>query len=207
MRIAGTATDGVDATARQQQFFEKADADGNGGISKDELKTMLEQRPRADEGRGPSLDDLFSRIDADGDGEISSAENDTFMQQMDAQRPRGPQGPPNPAQLAKMVFETADADGSGSLTRSELLDAFSNEKGNSDLASLFDAADTDGDGIDLDVRSAGHARTDAAGPIDLRERRWLSRRQGFAVVGGRLNEDCHRALTNLYRRPATRLVR
>ena len=65
------------------EFFKRADADGSGGISKDELKTMLENGPQKMSGaQAPSVDELFAAADTDGDGSISQSENEAAMKSM-----------------------------------------------------------------------------------------------------------------------------
>ena len=127
-----------------QQLFKKADVDGSGGISKDELKTIVESRPAGatHSGQGPNLDDLFSTIDTDGNGTISESENEAQLKAM------GPVGPPDPSRMAKMMFEKADTNGTGQITKSQLLDSLqSGRQDSTALASLFDGADSDGDGV------------------------------------------------------------
>ena len=127
-----------------QQLFKKADVDGSGGISKDELKAIVESRSTGatHSSQGPSIDELFSMIDTDGNGAISEAENDAQMKAM------GPAGPPDPSRMAKMMFDKADTNGTGQITKSQLLDSVKSARQDSTaLASLFDNADSDGDGV------------------------------------------------------------
>ncbi len=71
----------------RDNMFKKADTDGSGSISKDELKTMMANTPKrpGETQRTESADDLFGKIDTDGNGEISKAENDTFTEAREAE--------------------------------------------------------------------------------------------------------------------------
>lgn len=149
-----------DTAAARQDLFNKLDQDGDGKVTKDELKTALANRPGASgagAGNGPSLDDLFNRIDTNGDGSIDQSENNTFL---DSVKKQHRHGPPDPAQMAKHLFEKADGDGDGKLTKAELAAALpkhggasstgasssSSSSSSSALDDLFNDADTDGDG-------------------------------------------------------------
>lgn len=75
------------------EFFKKADADGNGGISKTELAEMLKNAPKPPGGgdaQAPDVDEIFSQVDADGDGEISETENQAHMEEMARNGPKAP---------------------------------------------------------------------------------------------------------------------
>ena len=71
-----------DPSAMREKMFQKADADGDGSVSKDELKTMMADMPAPPQGMGgtqaPSADKLFGQIDTDSDGQISKTEFDAF---------------------------------------------------------------------------------------------------------------------------------
>jgi Ca2+-binding EF-hand superfamily protein len=84
MKINGSDWNTQDAAQRQQDFFKKIDQDGDGKVTKDELKTFLSSKSGgANSPAGaPNIDDIFSRIDTNGDGTIDESENATFMQSM-----------------------------------------------------------------------------------------------------------------------------
>ena len=179
MTISGSSVNTQDTAVARQDIFKKIDQDGDGKITKDELKTALANRPGGNDGKGPSLDDLFSRIDTNGDGSIDESENSAFLDAQAKNRPHGqhgqhgqgpqgpqgqhgPQGPPDPAKIAQRLFEKADTDGDGKLTKSELTTALSKHgspssgassssgssgaSSSSALDDLFNDADADGDG-------------------------------------------------------------
>jgi len=68
----------------QQALFQKADRDGDGQLSQDELKVMIAKNPRlakalaslapTADGSTPTLADIVKKLDANGDGTISLAE-------------------------------------------------------------------------------------------------------------------------------------
>jgi len=68
----------------QQALFQKADSDGDGQLSQDELQAMITKNPRlakalaslapTADGSTPTLADIMKKLDADGDGKISPAE-------------------------------------------------------------------------------------------------------------------------------------
>src|SRR5437867_2217221 len=139
MKIDG-ASRNQDAESIRQQFFQQADQDGDGRITKDELNAMM---PQGGSGmQGPSIDDIFARVDTNGDASIDKAENDAFMQSMGGRRAHGR---PDPSAIAKSLFAQADADGDGKLTKEELLAALPKHDSSSALDELFKEADEDQD--------------------------------------------------------------
>src|ERR1700755_3009144 len=74
-------------------FFKKMDGDGDGKVTKDEMKTAFEARSegskgagRPPHGDGKSLDDLFAEIDTNSDGAIDEDEDSAFRAKHDAER-------------------------------------------------------------------------------------------------------------------------
>jgi Ca2+-binding EF-hand superfamily protein len=89
MKISSSDWNTQDLAAKQQDFFKKMDTDGDGKVTKDELKTFLSDKSggaKAPQG-APSIDDIFSRIDTNGDGSIDESENTSFMQSMKSHHP------------------------------------------------------------------------------------------------------------------------
>ncbi len=140
MHISGSsaAQSHVDIAA---EFFKKIDSDGSGGITKDELASAIAERRKTDGANQPDVADIFARVDTSGDGVIDATENGAAMRQHAVHGPR----PPQPAELAKSIFETADEDGDGTLTLFDLQSAFA-EHDAAGLERLFTQADSDGDG-------------------------------------------------------------
>jgi len=65
----------------QNQFFDKLDADGDGALSRDEMRSVIEKTnmQAANQGAGESGDDFFNTLDRDGDGSISRKEAEAFF--------------------------------------------------------------------------------------------------------------------------------
>ena len=83
------------------EFFKKADADGDGKISKTELAAMLKNKPKIDgtsstdssssTSSTDEIDKIFAEVDTDGDGSISEAENKAHMEEMAKNGPKKPE--------------------------------------------------------------------------------------------------------------------
>ncbi len=56
----------MDSTDMAKDIFSKADADGDGTLTKEELAAVAPK-----DNKGPSVDDLFAAADSDSDGSIS----------------------------------------------------------------------------------------------------------------------------------------
>jgi Ca2+-binding EF-hand superfamily protein len=65
-----------------EKMFTLADTDKDGYISKDELKTAMENLPARPDGKSVNIDDLFTKMDTDGDGKISKSEFADFHKKM-----------------------------------------------------------------------------------------------------------------------------
>lgn len=99
--------------------FKKADADGNGSLSKAEMEAAI-----------PNLAKDFDAIDANKDGQVSHDEMRAWRQAKKAEI----------KQKGSERFKKADSDGNGTLSKEEA------EKGMPRLAKNFDAIDTNKDG-------------------------------------------------------------
>jgi Ca2+-binding EF-hand superfamily protein len=148
--IRGHACGRQNMEAVRLSRFKKIDQDGDGKITKDELKAAL---PR--DGRGPSVDDIFSKVDTNQDGVIDQAEDKAAVQQM-RQAHQGhhhgpPRGAPEASKMATNIFKFADTDTDGKITKSEMSTAFEKvgvtDSNSSMVDELFKAADQDGDGV------------------------------------------------------------
>lgn len=128
-----------DLSAMREKRFKKADADGDGKLTKDELSSTISQN-----GKGPSVDEIFSKIDTNQDGSIDDSEDQAASEAMQKNRPSGP--PPDASEMASKLFKAADADEDGSITQSELTSALSDDSGSLNVEDLFKQTDTDEDG-------------------------------------------------------------
>lgn len=142
----------------QQNRFKKADADGDGKITKDELSKVIPK-----DGIGPGVDEVFTKVDTNQDGAIDATEDAAAMQQMEQGRgPRGAGGPPPPppdaGKLTEELFKSVDTDEDGSISEEELTTALSlSEQTRSlDASELFKLLDADQDGsiAEAELKSA-----------------------------------------------------
>jgi Ca2+-binding EF-hand superfamily protein len=119
----------------QEKLFSLLDANGDGGVAKDELATALESAKEQDSGLEIDLDELFSQLDANSDGAIDLDETAALAP------PPPPPGGPNPEEM----FSSIDTDGDGVLGLEELTSAIGTDSG-LDVDALFGELDADGDG-------------------------------------------------------------
>lgn len=119
---------------RAAQSFDEADTDGDGTLSRDEMKAraknMKEMHEARKEARGEfkpgemrhkSPEDVFAKIDADGNGEITKSEfDDAIARMQEHARERGVDVKHKDPEAR---FEKMDLDGSGSVSKEEFLAA------------------------------------------------------------------------------------
>lgn len=116
--------------ARLAEQFRRADADGNGMLSRVEAERAA-----------PLLAKPFDAIDANRDGQISPEEIRVFRRA--GRSGRGARGSARGAQAGakfEHYFARADSDGNGALSRAEA------EQGLPRVAKKFERIDRDGDG-------------------------------------------------------------
>ncbi len=136
-----------------QGLFSSLDTDSSNGIDSTEFSAAAQELLASSSSSTTSVNDIFSSMDSDQDGSISQSElktalteSMTAMQQSGMMPPPGGMPPPPPPsgdqksdegytadELTTKATETASSD-------SKLSELFS------ELASNFDAADTNGDG-------------------------------------------------------------
>jgi hypothetical protein len=79
----------------QEEMFKRADVNGNGKITKDELNQVAQAK---DTQKGPSTDEIFKSFDTDNDGSINRLEFDAGLaklaQQMQGQEAQRGKDPP-----------------------------------------------------------------------------------------------------------------
>ena len=112
----------------QERMFQKADADGSGGVDATELQTLLDKAAKK---TGTSSDssatELLSKADGNKDGSLSSGELDSVMKSMfpppsstqDFLRTRG-SGSASSSQSTDDLFGKIDSDSSGGISKTEL---------------------------------------------------------------------------------------
>ena len=120
LAIAGTAYAGGDGTHDPMARLKKADANGDGMISRDEAQAGL-----------PQLYKHFDEVDANHDGQVTAEELQAFHQKMQAAR----------RQKAADRFKNVDTDGDGRISRAEA------QAGAPRLAAHFDEIDANKDGF------------------------------------------------------------
>ncbi len=126
--------------AMRQNRFKKADANGDGVISKDELAAVLPKN-----GKGPSVDQIFSKFDTNNDGSIDNDEDKAAFQAMGGSHHHHG-GPPDAGKLAQNIFAKADTDGDGKISKDELTALLPKDDKNANIDDVFKSIDSDNDG-------------------------------------------------------------
>jgi Ca2+-binding EF-hand superfamily protein len=125
-----------------QKMFNKTDTNSDGSIDKTEMSTLLQQNTSS------VVDDIFSQLDTNQDNLISQIESNSGLAKLEQEMKNGGAGmsamsgmPPPP----EKVFETADTDKDGFVSKDELSAVMGKNGG--DIDKLFSKVDTDGDGL------------------------------------------------------------
>jgi Ca2+-binding EF-hand superfamily protein len=151
-------------SAMRDKMFQKADANGDSGISLAEFQSAGKKLPIGSGGDNAKSAEAFGKIDTDGNGSLSKDEMSAFGDKMSSQMQSmmlkmqemmsggGAGGPfsqrgPDPDAL----FGKADADGNGGISRNEFDAVGKNNPlsqllGSHDSEAAFGKIDTDGDG-------------------------------------------------------------
>jgi Ca2+-binding EF-hand superfamily protein len=126
-------------SAMRQKMFNQIDSNGDGSIDKSELSALSGQNTSS------LVDEIFGKMDTDQDSLVSMIEFDATLAKLEQQMKKGDSGMPAmsgmPPPPPDKVFDTADANGDGSVTQEELT-AVLGQRG----ADVFSQVDTDGDG-------------------------------------------------------------
>jgi Ca2+-binding EF-hand superfamily protein len=150
------------ASAMKERMFAKADADGNGGVDKAELQSLLDKISKKTGTTAADAQTQLSKMDGDGNGSLSKDELDTGMKSL-MPPPKSTvefaqQHSADKDAAVSELFSKLDADGSGGLDATELksltdksaVDGANASGSASSLsaeadAAVFKALDTDGD--------------------------------------------------------------
>lgn len=135
----GGGFSGVDFNKLRENRFKKADADGDGKITKEELSAVLPKN-----GKGPSVDEIFSRVDTNNDGAIDATEDKAAFAAM--RHHHHGHGAPDPAKLAAKVFGNVDTDSSGGISKDELTTALAKVDPSLNADDVIKMLDTNSDG-------------------------------------------------------------
>lgn len=123
----------------RQKMFNSVDTNSDGSIDKTEMSALFQQDTTS------IVDSLFSGLDANQDDLISMIESDAGLAKLgksiknSGDGMKGMAGMPPPDK----VFDTADVDGDGSMTKEELAAVI----GDGSASQLFGKIETDGDGL------------------------------------------------------------
>lgn len=126
---------------RLQEAFDNVDADGDGKISHDDLKTVLQEA--GFEGNDDNIQAIISAVDDSGDGLINFEEFAIAVISLGITI--------RIAMFLRRMFNQLDVDGSGYLEPSDIKALVSDaglqdRLSEDDIDAMFEAADTSGDG-------------------------------------------------------------
>lgn len=140
-------------TQRHKEMFTKLDTDGDGKVSKAELKAG----GPADK-KNVDIDSVFTNTDTDNDGYISETENDTLLTKLDSQMKtdgvEGKRPPPPPpgggkaasaSETTDTIFSKLDTNEDGEVSMEELLAASTGDDESSAITDLLKSADSNSD--------------------------------------------------------------
>jgi Ca2+-binding EF-hand superfamily protein len=145
MMINGISSSSTASLAEmKQQMFNKIDTNGDGSIDKSEITSMIEENASS------LVNTLFGAQDTNQDDLISSIEFESGMAKLGQEMKgtggmsgaAGKAGPPPPP--PDQVFDTADTNEDGVVTKDELAAVMGQNVG--DIDKLFSQVDSDGDG-------------------------------------------------------------
>jgi Ca2+-binding EF-hand superfamily protein len=129
-------------TASLQNMFKKIDTNSDESIDKTEMSAFIQQNA------SDLVNEIFSQQDTDQDSLISQIEANSGMEKLGQEMKKGAgmsgvtgQPPPPP----QKVFDTADTNEDGVVSKDELAAAMGQSGGNID--DIFSQVDTDGDGL------------------------------------------------------------
>ena len=128
----------------RQKMFSQIDTNGDGSIDKSEMTALIQQNTAT------LVNDIFGKIDTDQNGLISLIESNSGLAKLGQDMKNGggvsaalgrPHHPPPP----EKVFDTADTNKDGVVSKEELAAVMGQTGG--DIDKLFSKVDTNGDGL------------------------------------------------------------
>ena len=156
------------------KLIDRADTDGDGALSVDEIKASLASRSSASASSTDDLTAAVAKLDTDADGKLSASELGAGLA---ARRHHHAQGaghaPPSSSGVASKLISLADSDGDGALGLDEIEAVLGSDGARSadSLTASIKTLDTSGDGklsaaelsAALDAFRTAHQRGAAAG--------------------------------------------
>ena len=142
--ISGISSSSTTSLAElRQQMFNKIDSNGDGSIDKSEMTALIEQNSST------LVSSIFGSQDTNQDSLISQIEFDSGMAKLGQEMKggkgaHGAQGTPPPP--PEKVFDTADTNKDGVVTREELAAVIGGGK-DGNIDNIFSQVDSDGDGV------------------------------------------------------------
>ncbi len=135
--VSGISSSSSSINELRQQMFSRIDTNEDGSIDKSEMTSFV------GEDSSTLVDEIFSSLDTNQDDLISMLESDSGLAKMEQEMKGGGMSAPPPP--PDQVFDTADADEDGVVTKEELTAVLGDAGGNID--ELFSQVDADGDGV------------------------------------------------------------
>jgi Ca2+-binding EF-hand superfamily protein len=128
----------------RQKMFNQIDTNGDGSIDKSELTAMMPKNASS------LVDEIFSKADSNQDSLISQIESSSALAKLGQGMKSNSAGMSgisgsNPPPPPEKVFDTADTNKDGVVTKDELSAVMGSQEG--DIDKIFSTVDTDGDGV------------------------------------------------------------
>jgi Ca2+-binding EF-hand superfamily protein len=138
----GGGLSSVNADAIRERRFNKADTNGDGQLTADELAKVTKRN-----GKGLTAESILANGDANQDGAIDATESKTAFASANSVRPATPPPGPDASQIAARIFEKVDGDTSGGISQEELTTALQKGASDANAEDLFKLVDRDADGL------------------------------------------------------------
>ena len=134
----------VSISQMRQKMFNQIDTNGDGSIDKSELTAMMPKNASS------LVDEIFSKADSNQDSLISQIESSSALAKLGQGMKSNSAGMSgisgsNPPPPPEKVFDTADTNKDGVVTKDELSAVMGSQEG--DIDKIFSTVDTDGDGV------------------------------------------------------------